>query len=403
MRLCRKNNGPGERWRDHAFRGNVPTRCRRSWATHAENAWIDPGMEREPMTSKIEKNLLTAVVTGAVGLAASPAQALDAEVSGFVNRAVMMADDGEDSRTTFVDNTTANSRFRFTGTQEISPDLRAGVFVEFAIPSNNSSAVSIQNPSTAFSVNERHIDAFIEGGFGKVSLGQGDGAGNGAMEVDQSGTFIAGYSAAELIGGGVAFRNENTGGLGPTIGNTYSNFDFYSRHDRIRYDTPEIGPGITVSASFGTANGVEDATELVARQSVDIGAGDLAWAVGTGSQSGNGTDINGGSASLLLDSGFNVTVAVADAENNATGNDAGTLFYSKLGYRTGRNAYSVDYGIVEDLAQDGDESEVIGAQYLYQATDWMELYAAGKVHSLDRNGADFDDVAILFAGTRVKF
>ncbi len=355
------------------------------------------------MTSKTEKNLLVAAVTGALGLAAAPAQALDAEVSGFVNRAVMAADDGEDSRTTFVDNTTANSRFRFTGTQEITPDMRAGVFVEFAIPSNNSSAVSIQNPSTAFSVNERHIDAFVEGDFGKVSLGQGDGAGNGAMEVDQSGTFIAGYSSAELIGGGVAFRNENTGALGPTIGATYSNFDFYSRHDRVRYDTPTIGPGITVSASYGTANGVEDATELVARQDVDVGVGQLSWALGTGSQGGNGTDINGGSASLLLNNGFNVTLALADAENNATGNDAGTLVYTKVGYKTGRHAYSADFGMVEDRAQDGDESEVLGAQYLYAATDWMELYAAGKVHSLDRNGADFDDVGILFAGTRIKF
>jgi hypothetical protein len=355
------------------------------------------------MISRIEKNFLAAAVTGALGVAAGPAQALDAEVSGFVNRAFMSADDGEDSRTMFVDNTTANSRFRFTGTQEVTPDLRAGVFVEFAIPSNNSSAVNIQNPSQAFSVNERHIDAFVEGDFGKVSLGQGDGAGNGAMEVDQSGTFIAGYSAAELIGGGVLFRNENTGAFGPSIGATYSNFDFYSRHDRVRYDTPTIGPGVTLSVSYGTANGLEDATELVARQDVDLGAGQLSWALGTGSQGGNGTDINGGSASLLLDNGFNVTLALADAEDNASGDDAGTLVYTKVGYKTGRNAFSADYGIVEDRAQDGDESEVFGLQYLYQATDWMELYAAGKVHSLDRNGADFDDVAILFAGTRVKF
>ena len=114
------------------------------------------------MVKRIEKNFVAAAVTGALGFAAAPAQALEAEVSGFVNRAFMSADDGDDSRTTFVDNTTANSRFRFTGTQEVTPDLRAGVFVEFAIPSNNSSAVSIQNPSQAFSVNERHIDAFVE-------------------------------------------------------------------------------------------------------------------------------------------------------------------------------------------------------------------------------------------------
>lgn len=356
------------------------------------------------MTMKIhEKTLLAAAVAGALGLTAAPAQALDAEVSGHVNRALMAADDGEDSRTTFVDNTTSNSRFRFTGTEDVTSDIRAGIFVEFSIASNNSSAVSIQNPSDPFDVRERHIDAFVEGGFGKLSLGQGDGAGNGAMEVDQSGTFIAGYSAANLVGGGIAFRDEDTGALGPTIGATYSNFDFYSRHDRVRYDTPALGPGITVSVSYGTANGLEDSTEVVARQNVDVGAGSLSWALGTGSQGGDGNDITGGSASLLLDNGFNVTLAVADTEDNATGDDSGSLVYTKLGYKMGRNAYSVDFGVVEDRAQADDESEVVGVQYLHKATDWMELYVAGKVHSLDRSGQDFDDVNILFAGTRIKF
>lgn len=352
--------------------------------------------------STLEKTLLATAVAGALGLAGTPAQALDAEVSGHVNRAVMAADDGTDSRTTFVDNTTSNSRFRFTGTEEVTQDVRAGIFVEFSIASSNSSAVSIQNPSDDFGVGERHIDAFVEGDFGKLSLGQGDGAGNGATEVDQSGTFIAAYSAADLIGGGVSFRNENTGALGPTIGDTYSNFDFYSRHDRIRYDTPSLG-GITLSVSHGTGNGDEDTTEVVARQSLDTGAGQLAWAVGTGSQGGAGNDITGGSASLLMDGGLNVTLAVADSEDNATGDDNGSLVYTKLGYKQGRNAYSVDYGVVEDVAQTGDESEVIGVQYLHKPIDWMDLYVSGKTHSLDRDGQDFDDVSILFAGTRIKF
>ena len=351
-------------------------------------------------TDTFEKTLLATAVAGALGLAAMPAQALEAEVSGHVNRALMAADDGTDSRTTFVDNTTSNSRFRFTGTEEVTPDLRAGIFVEFSIASSNSSAVSIQDPEADFGVGERHIDTFVEGDFGKLSLGQGDGAGNGATEVDQSGTFIAGYSAANLIGGSVAFRDSG-GGLGPTISATYSNFDFYSRHDRVRYDTPALG-GITFSVSHGTAGG-EDSTTIAARQSLDVGAGQLAWALGSGSQSGTGTDITGGSASLLIDSGLNVTLAVADTEDNFTGNDGGNLVYTKLGYKQGRNAFSVDFGVVEDLDAVGDESEVMGVQYLHKPIDWMEVYVSGKTHSLDRSGQDFDDVSILFAGTRIKF
>ncbi|MBE0547143.1 MAG: hypothetical protein IH627_05660 [Rubrivivax sp.] len=56
---------------------------------------------------------------------------------------------------------------------------------------------------------------------GKVSLGQGDGAADGGMEVDLSGTTVITYSGITDIGGGFAFRQGAA--LGPTIGSTTSN------------------------------------------------------------------------------------------------------------------------------------------------------------------------------------
>lgn len=344
------------------------------------------------------KTVMATAVAGALGLVAVPAQALDAEISGHLNRAIMAADNGDRSDTFFVDAEPSNTRIRFVGTQEVSPGLEAGVYMEWEYTSNNSSAVDIGASDSGFTINERHFDASLAGDWGKVSLGQGNGAANGAMEVDQSGTFIAGYSGIGDVGGSLSFES---GGL--TVGDTMNQFDFLSRYDRIRYDTPNIGP-VSLAIATGTIGG-EDGTDVAARYSGDLGAGKLAVALGystvTGGPATGSTETLGGSASLLLDNGFNVNVALGNRENDAVDADN---FYTKLGYRSGQNAVSVDFGTTTDLAGDGIDGEMFGVQFVHKPIDWMELYAAGKVHSVDGvAGSDPDDINVLFVGTRIKF
>lgn len=360
------------------------------------------------MITIYKRTAVAAAVAGVVGVVSMPAQALDAEISGHLNRAVMAADDGENSDTFFVDGEPSNTRMRFVGTQEVSPGLEAGIYLEWELVSNNTSDVSIGNSDPAgnsggnFEINERHFDASLAGDWGKVSLGQGDGAANGAMEVDLSGTSIAAYSSITDVGGSLEFVNSNTGaGTGVTIGNSMSSFDFLSRFDRIRYDTPSFGP-VVLSIGTGTvSNG--DGTDLAARYSGDLDVGKLAAAVGysTLAAGGNTTEIIGGSASLLLDNGFNVTVAIGNAEDDA--NLDADNFYAKLGYITGAHAVSADFGTTSDLAASGVDGEMFGVQYVNKPIGWMELYAAGKVHSLDGGGTNADDISLVMFGTRIKF
>ena len=345
------------------------------------------------------KSVMAAAVAGTLGLVVAPAQALDAEISGHLNRAIMAADNGDQSDTFFVDGEPSNTRIRFVGTQDVSPDLEAGVYMEWEYVSNNSSAVDIGASDSGFDINERHFDLSLAGDWGKVSLGQGDGAANGAMEVDLSGTSIAGYSSITDVGGSLSFE---TGGL--TVGDTMNSFDFLSRYDRIRYDTPNLGP-VSLAIATGTTGG-EDGTDVAARYSGDIDAGKLAVAVGYSTVTGTGatgsTETIGGSGSLLLDNGFNVTVAWGNRENDAT-LDADN-FYTKVGYKSGQNAVSADFGMTTDLAGDGIDGEMVGVQFVHKPIGWMELYAAAKQHSVEGTaGSDPDDISVVFVGTRIKF
>ncbi len=189
------------------------------------------------MFNRESKALATAVliVLTAIGTAAhAQAPGLKVELSGQVNRAFMAADDGVDTETFFVDNVNSGSRFRFVASGDVSPGLKAGVLYEMEFQGNESHLVSMPGTSPGREVTpqlrERHAAVFLQGGWGKVTLGQSDGAANGGAEVDLSGTQVAHYAFGSLIGGGIMFR-DSAGGFGPTILSTTNLQDFESRYD----------------------------------------------------------------------------------------------------------------------------------------------------------------------------
>lgn len=155
-------------------------------------------------------------------------------------------------------------------------------------------------------------------------------------------------------------------------------------------------------------NGGEDANEVALWYSGDLGAGGrLAAALGFSSQDrapGPGSvddETVGGSISWLSPWGLNVTVAASNRDLTAT--REGKFSYLKVGYKWGRHAVAVDYGKGDDQNADGDEADFFGIGYVNTPTKWADLYAAAKVHSLDRPGANFDDITIVMVGSRVKF
>ncbi len=132
-------------------------------------------------------------------------------ISGQIDRAVNVVDDGAKTRAYFVDNDASNSRLRLIGTARATDDLTLGTRFEVAIAPNESAQVSQtdQEPGTYF--DQRWVDLYLDSKrFGKLSLGKGDTASNNTAEVDLSKTDVVAYASVSAIVGGMLFRTKDT-------------------------------------------------------------------------------------------------------------------------------------------------------------------------------------------------
>jgi predicted porin len=341
--------------------------------------------------------LFSALALAAAGAAA---QGIELKLSGQINRAIVNVDDGAESEWFNVDNGNSSTRFRFNAEGPVSPGLKAGILFEAEYQSNSSSAVTFASRDVPADLNERHMDLFLTGGFGTLRLGQGDGAANGASEVDLSGTSVAHYASSPDIGGAFQYR---TGGAlsGTSISASISNQDFESRYDRLHYQSPTFS-GFMAEVSSGHKQ--NDIVEFALRYSGKIGdLGTLAGALGYSSEDvPGGTDdkVVGGSISWLHPTGFNLTLT--HTARDLPGRD-GKFNYLKAGYKTGKHAVSVDYGMGDDQAAAGDEAKVYGVGYVFTPIAWAEVFALYKLHSLDRPGVSMEDISFIMVGSRVKF
>ena len=327
-------------------------------------------------------------------------------ISGQINRGVLYADDGTNTGVMHVDNDNSSTRLRFTGSARYNGDITIGTQIEVQIESDSTANINIDGTNTGGTntFTERKMELYFDhSGLGRLWLGQGDTASNGTSEVDLSGTGIVGYSGVSDLAGGIDFVDPGVG-VGPAIGDVFSNFDGLSRDDRIRYDTPSFG-GFKLSVS----NADSDKNDAAIRFSGDIGAGlELAAAAAYATSATADSQING-SVSLAHSSGFNLTAAGGQSElaDPARLEDP-VFYYVKLGYiwkgGMGDTAFAIDYEIVDDLAADGDEALTYGI-FAVQKVDSIatDLYIGGRSYQLDRPGSSFDDIFAVLAGARIKF
>lgn len=354
-------------------------------------------------SSRLGRHTPAALAGLALCALATSSQAFEYKLSGHVNRLLTQVDDGTQSRLFHADNVNSQTRFRFTGSQSFGPGLSAGINWEVGYTSNPSSGISMTKRSVDATFNERHAELYVLSPWGQLSLGQGDGAANGGMEVDLSGTTVITYSGITYIGGKFAFRQGSD--FGPTIDATIGNLDFESRYDRLRYDSPKFGP-VALAASFGT-KGANDVYELAARVRTGLAGGQLAAALGWSREQKAGLagneDTVGGSVSWRAANGLNLTLAVGRSDDDNPAQPKKKFAYGKLGYITGKHAVALDYGRGEDFALAGDDADMVGIGYVYAAQSWLDLYAGAKRHALDRPGVNYDDISFVTGGMRLKF
>ena len=145
------------------------------------------------------------VVTSAGG------ERIKLSISGQVNRAVNIAEDGKNTKAYFVDSDASNTRVRFVGIAKATDDLIIGSRIELAIAPNESGDVSQGNEESDDFFDQRWAEVSLDSKrFGKLSLGKGDTASNNSAEVDLSKTDIILYSSIADIAGGLLFRQTNS-------------------------------------------------------------------------------------------------------------------------------------------------------------------------------------------------
>ena len=99
----------------------------------------------------------------------------EGSVSGYVNRAIIIVDQKgyeEDDEVQHVDSNASETRFRFTGSEDLGNGTTAGVQLELGRPSD------WRTP---------HANVYLSGAFGKLTVGQGSAAADGMAHADLGG------------------------------------------------------------------------------------------------------------------------------------------------------------------------------------------------------------------------
>jgi predicted porin len=328
-------------------------------------------------------------------------------ISGQVNRAVNIVDDGKSTNAYFVDNDNSESRVRFVGTARATDDLTIGSKIELSIAPNKAGEVDQNNQETNNVFDQRWTEVSLDSKrFGKLSLGKGATASYGSAAVDLSGTGVISYATIADTAGGMLFRQTSDDSLTDVrIGQAFNSFDGLNRRNRVRYDTPAFY-GFHLAGSLVSDDRYDAALYWGGQGYGFKAAGAAAFADPNEDDADFQYD---GSFSLLHEStGLNLTLSAGWLERDDQG-DAQNL-YGKLGwlrrfFSFGETAFGVDYTQSMNLPTGRDKGYSIGAAAVQQFEEFgTEIYLLYRLHSLDRDlEPSVQDINVGSIGARVKF
>lgn len=338
-------------------------------------------------------------------------------VSGQVTQALMFWDDGDDSDVFIVDPQTSGSRFRFTGSAKINPNLSAGFNIEVAVLTSPSNTVTQDDDDGGIggdgnlAVRLAYWD-LNDKRFGRLSVGRLSMASDGVAEIDLGGANIVAQS-------GLFFANDfKVVGNGNTF-DTFAvgNFEL-DRNNAVRYDTPTFG-GFTASASFGE----DDRWDVALRYAGEFSGFQLAAAIGYGVDTDELPDVVGpldveiderrfliGSASLLhLPSGLFVSASAGQRTNRLVdGSEFDEDTWSVRGglskdwFGIGKTVLYGEYHSWQNGNNTGIDADIWGVGVVQNIdAAAMELFLAYKNYSINQAGTE--DINLVIIGSRIKF
>ena len=329
-------------------------------------------------------------------------------ISGQINRALNIADDGDKTDAYFVDSDASNTKVRFVGTALIDEDLTLGSKLELAFAPNESGEVSQSNDGDSGDfTDQRYAEITLTSKrYGMLYLGKGDTSSNGTAEVDLSGTDLIQYASTADIVGGLFFRQSSNDVLTDiTVSGAFKDYDGLSRKNRLRYDTPNFH-------GFGLSGSVisDRRWDTAVRWGGDgYGVKAAAAAAVAYLHKDDGDYQYDGSFSILHEAtGLNVTFSTGtkDTDNQS---DPYNL-WGKLGWLTslngfGNTAFGIDYGHSENIAADDYEGDTFGVAVVQNFDAYAtQVYFQFRNFSLDTNDdANVSDINVGTVGARVKF
>ncbi|MDD9993098.1 MAG: hypothetical protein OXP75_14980 [Rhodospirillales bacterium] len=331
------------------------------------------------------------------------------KVYGQVNRMLLLASDGNESRLFNADNDMSSTRVGFKGEAKMDGGWSAGTTVEVQMESNSSAKVHLGDDGDDIntgkeSFSERKLELWVKSkAAGKFSIGQGSTASDGVAEADLSGTgVISGSGSGGALGADVRFVDSD-GNSHSKVDGIFDNLDGHSRKDRLRYDSPSIG-GFQVSTSLqsGRDDGDSGPWDVAVRYGRDLDGFEVE---AIAAQWVNGDDTGlGGSASVLAPSGTSFTVAYATEED---GDGSARMTYAKLGQKldinpAGSTALSIGFMNAENA--DGDGGSAVDVAVVQKAKSLgAEFYGVYGLYEADIAGAATNDVTVAGVGARIKF
>ena len=335
-------------------------------------------------------------------------------LSGQVNPAFNVVDDGISTDVFIVDNDTSGTQFRLDADAPLG-ETSLGATIEIGASPNNSYDVNQLNAQTDADFNVRRAEVtFRNDRYGRLQLGKGSSAADDTAEYDLS--LVAGpimYAGVADIAGGIIFT-DGTALTDPaiTVGDAFFDFDG-DRLARVRYDSPMFGP-VQGSASYGQDN------QWAAAVTLGGDYGDWSgWTVGdftllAAASVYNADDDNmdyayAASASFLHDpTGLSLTASTGGQKLDV-GDDPQNL-YAKLGWDTsfwplGPTGFGVDYTQGDNISADGDEGKSYGIAAVQRIERYgIDLYSQLRWYSLDTGSEpDLKDIVVGTFGTKFTF
>ena len=305
----------------------------------------------------MERKLIAAAVSSALVLPMA-AQAVEFSVSGHINRAIISVDGGDnDGALQHVDANSSQTRYRFTGSQELDSGMTAGVQLEYGLGGN-----------------VRHANVSLASAGGKLTIGQASTAADGMAHADLGG--------ASWLGGATNWCSYAS--AGPACPSNDG-----GRKQILRYDTPAIGP-----ANIAISAGNNDYWD--AKLSISGSVGDAGYDVRVGHIGDH--DDGGQRDTTVASAGFGfgqgTSVALAWSQDDANDHE---YQYIKLDHVYGDGSIGVYYKRGEE--RDGTEGSLIGVGIGHSLGGGATAYAGYRQMSED----GMDDVDLVVVGMRVTF